>query len=46
MERRLTTLLAADIVSFSRLIGTDEEGILKLTRERWCSAGKLTVAVF
>ena len=25
MQRRLTTILAADIVAFSRLVGTDEE---------------------
>ncbi len=33
MKRRLTTILAADIVSFSRLIGADEEGILALRRQ-------------
>ncbi|WP_299355957.1 adenylate/guanylate cyclase domain-containing protein [uncultured Shimia sp.] len=32
MERRLTTILAADIVGFSSLIGSDEEGILALRR--------------
>lgn len=33
MERQLTTILAADIVGFSRLIGTDEEGVLARRRQ-------------
>ncbi|MGQ7844777.1 adenylate/guanylate cyclase domain-containing protein [Granulosicoccus sp. 3-233] len=32
MERRLTTILAADIAGFSRLIGLDEEGTLEAQR--------------
>ncbi|MEW9922403.1 adenylate/guanylate cyclase domain-containing protein [Marimonas sp. MJW-29] len=32
MERRLTTILAADIVGFSRLVGADEENTLRLRR--------------
>ena len=32
MERRLTTILAADIAGFSRLIGLDEEGTLTAQR--------------
>ncbi len=28
-ERRLTTILAADVVGYSRLIGTDEAGTLE-----------------
>ncbi len=32
MERRLTTILAADIAGFSRLIGVDEEGTLEAQR--------------
>ncbi len=32
MERRLTTILAADIVGFSRLIAADEEGTLTAQR--------------
>ena len=31
-ERRLTTIVAADIAGFSRLIGTDEEGTLAAQR--------------
>lgn len=33
MKRRLTTILAADIVSFSRLIGADEERVITLRRQ-------------
>ncbi len=33
MERRLTTILAADIANFSRLVGDDEEGALAAQRE-------------
>ncbi len=33
MKRRLTTILAADIVNFSRLIGADEEGVLSRRRQ-------------
>ncbi len=29
MERRLATILAADVVGFSRLVGEDEEGTLR-----------------
>ena len=32
MQRRLTTILAADIAGFSRLIGVDEEGTLSAQR--------------
>lgn len=32
MERRLTTIVAADIVGFSRLVGLDEEGTLAAQR--------------
>ncbi|MDH3639920.1 MAG: hypothetical protein OES09_15875 [Gammaproteobacteria bacterium] len=32
MERRLTTILAADIAGFSRLVGADEEGTLAAQR--------------
>lgn len=32
MQRRLTTILAADIVGFSRLVGADEEGVVALRR--------------
>jgi len=31
-NRRLTTILAADVVGYSRLVGTDEEGTLKHLR--------------
>ncbi|MEP3706031.1 adenylate/guanylate cyclase domain-containing protein [Tateyamaria sp.] len=33
MKRQLTTILAADIVNFSRLIGADEEGVLSRRRQ-------------
>ena len=33
MERRLTTILAADIAGFSRLVGKDEEGVLASQRQ-------------
>ncbi|MEL7447191.1 MAG: adenylate/guanylate cyclase domain-containing protein [Pseudomonadota bacterium] len=33
MERRLATIVAADIAGFSRLIGADEEGTLRSLRE-------------
>ena len=33
MERRLTTIMAADIVGFSALIGADEEGTLAAQRQ-------------
>ena len=33
MPPRLTTILAADIAGFSRLIGADEEGVLAALRE-------------
>ena len=29
MERRLTTILAADVVGYSRLMGKDEDGTLQ-----------------
>ena len=32
MERRLTTIVAADIAGFSRLVGADEEGTLAAQR--------------
>ena len=32
MERKLTTIVAADIAGFSRLIGADEEGTLAAQR--------------
>lgn len=32
-QRRLTTILAADVAGYSRLIGADEEGTLKRLRE-------------
>ena len=31
-NRRLTTILAADAVGYSRLVGTDEEGTLERLR--------------
>ena len=34
MERRLTTIVAADVVGYSRLIETDEAGTLTLLMER------------
>src|SRR5437667_8444127 len=33
-ERRLTTILAADVVGYSRLMGEDEAGTLAVLRER------------
>lgn len=33
VERRLTTVLAAEIVGFSRLIENDEEGVLTVRRQ-------------
>ena len=33
MQRRLTTILAADVAGYSRLMGADEEGTLKRLRE-------------
>lgn len=35
-ERRLTTILAADVVGYSRLMGEDESGTLTVLRERRC----------
>ena len=32
VERRLTAILAADVVGYSRLIGVDEEGTLNRLR--------------
>ena len=32
MQRRLTTIVAADIAGFSRLVGADEEGTLAARR--------------
>src|SRR5436305_13773848 len=34
MERRLTAILAADVVGYSRLMGTDEEGTLAALKTR------------
>ena len=33
-ERRLTTILAADVVGYSRLMGEDETGTLAVLRQR------------
>src|SRR6184192_4938449 len=33
-ERRLTTILAADVVGYSRLMGEDETGTLALLRQQ------------
>ena len=33
MQRRLTTILAADVAGYSRLMSADEEGTLKRLRE-------------
>ncbi len=33
VERRLTTILAADVVGYSRLMEADEEGTLKALKE-------------
>ena len=35
-ERRLTTVLAADVVGYSRLMGRDETGTLTVLRQRRC----------
>ena len=32
MDRRLTTILAADLVGYSRLMATDEEGVIARLR--------------
>ncbi len=34
MERRLTTILAADVVGYSRLMGVDEAGVLTVIKFR------------
>ena len=36
MERRLTAILAADVVGFSRLMGLDEAGTLSGRRYAYC----------
>ena len=40
MERRLTAILAADVVGYSRLMETDEEGMLAAPRH--CTKNGLT----
>ena len=35
MDRRLTTILAADVVGYSRLISADEEGVISRLRSVW-----------
>jgi len=47
VERRLTTILAADVVGYSRLMGADEVGTLvrlKSLRENWSSPRLLAAA--
>lgn len=34
MERKLTTIVAADVVGYSTLIGVDEEGVIRTLRNR------------
>ena len=34
MERKLTTILAADVVGYSKMMAANEEGTLRLLRER------------
>ena len=35
MERRLAAILAADVVGYSRMIRSDEEGTLLALRAEW-----------
>lgn len=35
VQRRLTTILVADVVGYSRLIGADEAGTLAALKDRW-----------
>ncbi len=44
-SRKLTAILAADVVGFSRLTGSDEEGTLARLRTLWSDLIAPTIAV-